>query len=538
MIGNINIENQKNEFKVLVVDDTPQNIKLLANILSSESYQVGFAQNGKDALKIANSSPFHIILLDIMMPEMDGFEVCKQLKAKEKTRDIPIIFLTAKTDQESIVKGFELGGADYISKPFNYSELLVRVKTHLQSSLYKQKLLQMNNQLMEEIESRQEAELKLSIVASETDNGVMIFDEKGKLEWQNFAIMSLYQDTEILNRLLKGKHIVEISGNPSINNIFENCGRNLKSEVFETSYEIDKEKIKWIQTTLTPIIDGNGGIDKYVAIDADISKIKTAELEIKEKNKKITDSIHYAYRIQNAILPPIKKINHYFPESFVLFKPKDIVSGDFFWINETEERIFISAVDCTGHGVPGAFMSLIGHNLLNKAIHQQNLTKPSEILDFLNLEIRNSLQSIDENSSVVDGMDLALCAFYKNSDTLEFAGAYNPLYVVRDRNIIEYEGDLIPIGEKVKNTIRKYTNHTVKLEKSDVLYLFSDDYADQFGGPKRIKFFKKNFRKLLKDIHTLEMDKQEEKLNEVFEKWRGEHEQIDDVIVIGIKIID
>lgn len=536
MIGNIDIDNNKDEFKVLIVDDTPQNIQVLANILSSESYQVGFAQNGKDAIKIATSSPFHIILLDIMMPGMDGFEVCKQLKANEKTRDVPVIFLTAKTDQESIVKGFELGGADYISKPFNQRELLVRVKTHLQSNLYKQKLLLMNNQLMEEIENRQDAELKLSIVASETDNGVMIFNENGQLEWQNFAIMNLYQDTEILNRLLKGKHIVEISCNPNINRIFEDCSKNLRSEVFETSYKTDKDKIKWIQTTLTPIIDGNGGIDKYVAIDADISKIKTAELEIKEKNKKITDSIHYAYRIQNAILPPIKKINNYFPESFVLFKPKDIVSGDFFWINETEDRIFVSAVDCTGHGVPGAFMSLISHNLLNSAIHQQSLNKPSEILDFLNLEVKNSLQSIDEDSNVVDGMDLALCAFNKSNVSIEFAGAYNPLYIVRAKKIIEFEGDLLPIGEKYKNASRKFTNHTIKPEKNDILYLFSDGYADQFGGPKRLKFFKKNFRKLLVDIHELEMQEQKEKLNEVFEEWRGDHEQIDDVIVIGIKI--
>lgn len=536
MIGNIDIDNNKDEFKVLIVDDTPQNIQLLANILSTESYQVGFAQNGEDALKIATSSHFHIILLDVMMPGIDGFEVCKQLKADEKTRDIPVIFLTAKTDQDSIVKGFELGGADYISKPFNQSELLVRVKTHIQSNAYKQKLIQTNNQLKEEIENRQEAELKLSIVASETDNGVMIFDENGRLEWQNFAIMNLYHDTEILNRLLNANHIIDISGNPKISNIFRNCEKNLRSEIFETSYKLDKGKIKWIQTTLTPIINGDGGIDKYVAIDADISNIKTAELEIKEKNKKIIDSIHYAYRIQNAILPPIKKINNYFPESFILFKPKDIVSGDFFWINEDNDKVFVAAVDCTGHGVPGAFMSLIGHNILNKAIHQQNLTKPSEILDFLNLEVKNSLQSIDEAFNVVDGMDLALCAFNKNSDSIEFAGAYNPLYIVRDKKIMEFEGDLIPIGEKLNNPSKKYTNHTIKLEKNDVLYLFSDGFPDQFGGPKRIKFFKRNFRKLLTGIHSFEMNKQKEELDEVFEEWKGDHEQIDDVIVIGIKI--
>lgn len=257
--------------------------------------------------------------------------------------------------------------------------------------------------------------------------------------------------------------------------------------------------------------------------------------KLEELYKDVTDSIRYAKRLQDSILPTEHYIEKSIPDSFVLFKPKDIVSGDFYWFSETENKILFSAVDCTGHGVPGAFMSLIGANALNQIV-QNKIDQPSIILDELNRLSSEALNKTDEGRDKVrDGMDLALCSINRDFTILEYAGANNPLYLIRGEEIQDIKADKFAIAS-FEHGEMNYTNHVIELQKGDVIYIFSDGYADQFGGVKGKKFMYKQFRDLLLSIKDEKMHKQKEILNNKIEEWKGSFEQVDDILVIGIRI--
>jgi ligand-binding sensor domain-containing protein/serine phosphatase RsbU (regulator of sigma subunit) len=265
-------------------------------------------------------------------------------------------------------------------------------------------------------------------------------------------------------------------------------------------------------------------------------KERTAEvvqksMEIEEKNRDITASIRYAERIQRAMLPR----EDTFKETFVLFLPKDIVSGDFYWMYDNGDWQFIAAVDCTGHGVPGAFMSIIGHNSLNKVVREYGLTRPSAIVDQLNIEVMKSLLQRHEKA-IMDGMDLALIAFNKKKFTLEFAGAYNPLYVVRKGEVFVYKGDRFPIGMTTMDEKKIFTNQLVDIQPGDMLYLCSDGYADQFGSADVKKFKSGNVKRILSEIWHLPVIEQKERLEKEIMEWKGDLGQVDDILFIGTKI--
>lgn len=268
---------------------------------------------------------------------------------------------------------------------------------------------------------------------------------------------------------------------------------------------------------------------------------RTAEVVEKNKeldaiNKDITASIRYAKRIQDAILPPDEYVKAHLPNTFVLFKPKDIVSGDFYFMADKGEHVIFAAVDCTGHGVPGAFMSIVGHNLLERIVGEHGITQPSRILDELNKSLSETLrQSELEDNTVRDGMDVALCSYNRKTHVLQYAGAFNALWLVRDKELIEIKADKFPIGNTKQNENSKFKNHEVPLQKGDTVYVFSDGYCDQFGGPGGKKFKASNLRNLLLNSQHLNMDEQSELLNTTIESWRGNHEQVDDILVIGTR---
>ncbi|MCK4698981.1 MAG: response regulator, partial [Bacteroidales bacterium] len=274
---------QKNQNSmVLIVDDTPKNIQLIGSILMQQKYRISVAKNGREALKVVKDVKPDIILMDIMMPELDGFETCKQLKNSQETRDIPVIFLTAKIEAEDIVKAFELGAVDYVIKPFNSKELLVRVNTHLELKYAHEKI------------KKSEQEL-----------------------------------------------------------------RKVNAEIKAQRDEIEAQR-------------------DLLVVQRDL---------LVSQKQKITDSINYAQRIQSAVLPHQKYMNAVMPEYFVLYKPRDIVSGDFYWIKEVKNNLVVVVADCTGHGIPGAFMSMLGITLLNEQIRSSRIDKPGEILGRLRSKI-------------------------------------------------------------------------------------------------------------------------------------------------------
>lgn len=255
------------------------------------------------------------------------------------------------------------------------------------------------------------------------------------------------------------------------------------------------------------------------------------ELEIKNRN--ITDSLVYASYIQRALLPSDLYFKKLLPDSFIFYRPKEIVSGDFYWIRETADKIFLVAADCTGHGVPGAFMSMIGVELLNKIIIDQKIKIPSEILYVLSKGIERTFSGDDSEVKVMkDGMDIGLCVIEKSTRRLEYSGAFFPLYIIRDNKLTEIKGDRLSVGLVASND---FSNNDLVLENDDVIYMFSDGYTDQFGGPHDKKFMYRRFRHLLLTIHTFTMEEQKNIIRDSINSWRGRNDQVDDLMVIGFR---
>ena len=266
----------------------------------------------------------------------------------------------------------------------------------------------------------------------------------------------------------------------------------------------------------------------------DITEQKKTEEIIREKNKDITDSINYAHRIQSAILPSLKDFQVDFPDSFICFHPKDIVSGDFYFHLRMKGVAIFAAADCTGHGVPGAMMSMVGSNLITQTVYDRNVASPATALSELDELMRRQLRQEDGGIAANDGMDIAMCAYMPESRLVQFSGANRPLILIRNGEIKEFEPDKYHIGGP--KTVKKFTHHEFAAEQGDCLYIFTDGVHDQFGGEKGKKMMKKNFIRSLFESHRLPMQEQQLILEKKFMDWKGDLEQVDDVLVIGIRL--
>ena len=384
--------------KILIVDDAPENIDILSDVL--KDFKCVAALNGEKAIKIAGSANQpDLILLDIMMPGMDGFEVCQRLKLDPKTAQIPIIFITGRTDVEDETQGLDIGAVDFIPKPISAPVVLARVRNHLELS-----------------------------------------HSRKVLEEQNIAL---------------GIH-----------------------------------------------------------------------------NKFMTDSINYAKRIQTAIIPGEPEVNSLFPDSFLIFEPKDIVSGDFFWCGEVSSKKIFAVVDCTGHGVPGAFMSLIGNTLLNDIILQSKRLDPSDILNELDERVSSELNK-DKVEGTFDGMDISLCVFDELEKSVKFAGAYRPLLYMQNNELIEIKGDKKSIGDNRREI--SYIDHQVIWNSGTTFYMFSDGFIDQ-NNSAELKLGTRKLKELLINCSNYDMNKQKEILMDTFLQHKNSEPQRDDVTFIGIRM--
>jgi serine phosphatase RsbU (regulator of sigma subunit) len=258
---------------------------------------------------------------------------------------------------------------------------------------------------------------------------------------------------------------------------------------------------------------------------------------IEQKNKNITSSIQYAKKIQEAIFVPYGNLSAYFPDSCIFFKPRDIVSGDFYWNAQVDDKILVAAVDCTGHGVPGAFMSLIGNILLKDIVIVQKITKPDIILNELNKQVRIALKPTDEQESTNDGMDMALVSINTKEKSLEFAGAKRPLLYITNDELCELKGDRMPIGGKeVYGKDKVFTCHSLKLNENDLVVLFSDGLIDQFGGEKNRKFLISRFKEFIIEHKNTPLNQSMDNLDKVYLEWKGDYDQVDDILVIGLRL--
>jgi len=383
---------------ILIVDDSNANIMFLCNAL--EGYNCMCANDGNSAIQIADGDTKpDLILLDIVMTGMDGYEVCKILKKNNDTKDIPVIFITANKDADSLVKGFGVGAVDFITKPFNIEELKVRVSTQLK---YK-KTLDDNNRYLKSIE-----------------------------------------------------------------------------EIYDT----------------------------------------------------ITDSLYYAQRIQNATLPHDSYLEKMMEEYFVIYRPRDIVSGDFYWVNKTQNKLLLVAADCTGHGVPGALMSMMSLAFVKEIITLENILQPHDILNKLRSTIISTFYSSD-TEEISDGLDAAIVLIDLENNYLHFSGANSPLYIIRSNELIEFKGNRMPVGSYPMQN--PFSSVKVNIKEGDCIYLFSDGYADQFGGAENRKMMHHNFRDTLLKYNRKPMKQQKELLIDYFYTWMGYNDQVDDILVLGYR---
>ena len=265
-----------------------------------------------------------------------------------------------------------------------------------------------------------------------------------------------------------------------------------------------------------------------------MEEIKSQRDEIESKNNEIIDSIMYASRIQNSMIPKGKILYSYFEDYFILNKPKDILSGDFFWTAEYDNKVIVVVADCTGHGIPASLLSVLGISSLNEIILKYKNLKPNEILNHLRTKIIIALSQSDSNIEQKDGMDISLMIYDKTTKVVEYSGAYNPFVVVRENKIFSIDGDRMPIG--ICEAENSFSYNTFKVEKDDVIYMFSDGYTDQFGGEKNKKLKRIRFKEQLIKLSKLPMVVQKERFSLFFNEWKGKNEQVDDVLIIGLKV--
>ena len=400
------------EAKVLIIDDEPKNIQVLASTLSEEGYQIEFTTNGSEAVNWATEDKFDLILLDIMMPELDGYQVCERIKQNKKSAGIPIIFLTARTDQESIVNGFKAGAVDYITKPFKKDELLARVNTHI------------------------------------------------KLQKSTRKINKLYNET--------------------------------------------------------------------------------------------LESLRYAKNIQKTILPSPKILNSILPNNFIFYNQRDIVGGDFFWIKKLENKIYLAVGDSTGHGVPGAMMSVLGVSILNNIFFQiKKNEKASKIVEYFYEQLIS--YSLSDDSYNNDSIELGLYIIDVKTKQVQFSANNFQTIIVSDKPKINSQ---ILKTEKTKYIEEKSEKKTVEylkvlsglmnnegkanveftIDTNDKIYLFSDGITDQFGGEKNKKINRKGILNIIKRYCNISILHQEHKIIKEFIDWKGENEQVDDIILLGFSL--
>lgn len=310
---------------------------------------------------------------------------------------------------------------------------------------------------------------------------------------------------------------------------------NQSSNTVSTEMDFPSEMgTRVMQVNAIPEFDETNKLESVLVVSHDITERKMIELEIQNKNKKITESINYAKRIQTAILPNNRVISKALPDSFILYKPRDVVSGDFPWFVQVKDEIFIAAVDCTGHGVPGALLSLIGYFLLNDIVRSRKITEPGVILDMLDEGVTTTLRQ-DEDATTKDGMDIALCKINMHTREVEYAGAHRPLYIMRDGVMEEVKGNKFPIGGGIFKNQTNFTNTKLQLGKGDSIYFSSDGFPDQFGGPEGRKFGPKRVREIIERVHKQSMKEAMTAFDHEWETWRGDQKQTDDVLLIGIK---
>ena len=371
---------------------------------------------------------------------------------------------------------------------------------------------------------------KFSLNTAFEERGFKIGETLNKLAFKSISEEEYTNALNYINNKLKNQKDGEVVINTNtLNKIYDEV------QFKETKIQ-DQKKIQNLTNLILLLVLFFLAFSIYTFIKVRNSRnlISSQKYDLEIKNKEIEDSISYAKRIQTAILPSSKIVRQYLKDSFIYYLPKDIVAGDFYWMETVGKKTLFAAADCTGHGVPGAMVSVICNSCLNKSVLEFKLTDPGEILDKTRELVLKEFEKSEEE--INDGMDIAICSLEEKKETyeLKFSGAYNPLWLIRDGVITDVKGNRQPIGKSEKK--ENFKTEIFQLSKGDSFYIFSDGYVDQFGGEKGKKYKSAPFKKYLLSINHETMDKQKELVAQNFEKWMGDYEQIDDVCIIGVKV--
>ncbi len=403
-----------------------------------------------------------------------------------------------------------------------------------------------------ELEFRKFEVLKLGQILNHTENSILISDLRGNILWANNGFSSLFGKTYEEFKEQNSANIFD-EVNEKNQKVIEECKQKKEPVFYSSEYTDEFDNKVWFQRSLVPILDESRNIINFAAIDADLTAIKLAmeqvniqKKQVEDQKQKITDSINYASYIQRAVLPPEEFINAILPQHFILYKPRDIVSGDFYWAKKIENSVFIVAADCTGHGVPGAFMSMLGISFLNEIVRTDTI-KASEILNKLKHKIIDSLHQTGKDGEQKDGMDISVCIVDSVQQKFQYSGANNDAYFIR-KNGENYElktlkANKMPIGIYYNDSQEVFENHEIDLLQDDTFYILSDGYADQFGGSAGRKFLIRNLKNLLLAIQMESMQEQKNILTHRIQQWMShkdnhgkKYEQIDDILIIGMRI--
>lgn len=399
--------------RILIVDDNPMNVQVLTDTLSEYPYEILVAMTGERAVTVAARAKPDIILLDINLPGINGYEACKRLKTDPTTEAIPVIFLSALNDPQSKIEGFEVGGVDHISKPFNRGEVIARLDTHLK--------------------------------------------------------------------------IAQLTATLKINN----------------------------------------------------QELLSTQAKLENTNRLLLDSIIYAERIQSAVFKTEAELRELLPHSFILFSPQKYISGDFYWFHQRRNKLFVVVGDCTGHGVPGALLSILATQLFIRVVEERGVMEPADALEEVNFEIKRILKQESGRSSILDGvqdgMDVVAISLDQNTLHLKYACANRHLLHSRGSTLQKLIGDKHPIGGCQQEN-QRFTSHTLDLQTNDTLFLMTDGFCDQFGGDKNRKFQTSQFLQLLESIREMPIQEQAIQIRQALFNWKGNNEQTDDILIVGIQI--
>ena len=562
---------------ILCVDDEKIILDALEEQISSrlgEDFDIELAEGGEEALEIIEELDeegidLAIVISDHLMPGMKGDEFL--IKVHQIHPDTIKILLTGQAGIEAVQKAInEARLYRYLSKPWEENDLLLTIEEAAKYYNQYQELRKYNTLLRKLNEATQELsglatskELKellrkmldSAIETVSADRGFLLLQDGRKLKLEAFFSMN----KEELNKIL-------LAYNKDPNRTVQTI-MNYVMEALEGSNEKDTRFVTRIYRkgkTLgylyldnpysNEIIDNvQKEVLRMLAANAAISlenyflykNIEEERKKVVESLATIQESLNYARRIQYAILPNVGLLQNDFPESFVFYKPLQVVSGDFYWFTEEGGYYVIAAVDCTGHGVPGAFMSVLGSNLLNYVVKELKILEPSALLETLDKSVREALQRETEGQKLQDGMELALIIVDKENKKLHFAGAGRPLVLIRNGELIYTKGTFRPIGgDQIVERTTPFQVHTFDIQQNDIVYLYSDGITDQFGGEpsfkKARKFSQRKFKNLLLQISPQPMAKQGQIIEQTIENWRKNlnEEQTDDLMVIGIKFTE